>query len=144
MIKEFLKRWRIGVAWMRADELSARGNHEEALRLLRSVDEPFRSRVHWRLFEVFQLSLLRRHAETLKEALAFASELHSKTELSVDERYFLCFAQWCGSEAFRELFPATAVPEKLVLDLKSIEMGKVSPRWKRLFPMHIHPDWTAS
>lgn len=135
--------WRFHVAgvWARANQLSASGRHDEALALIQSVEPPPRMLTAWRLFEVHQLSLLRRHKETLNAAISLVDELLARANLTPDSRYFLCFAQWCGSVAFSRLFPGMEKPAKLNLEMASLALSDVSSGWKRKFPLSIHPEW---
>jgi hypothetical protein len=136
-----LDRFRAAFGWDRAYNLSSRGRYEEALILIRSINaQPTGPRLYWSLFEISQLSLLGRHAETLPAVIAFVDQLTAKPALSVDERYFLSFARWVGAKAFRELFPATSTPEKLEQDFSSLALSDVHARWKRTFPMSTHLD----
>jgi hypothetical protein len=134
-----VKRFQAARKWVRAYRLSAAGRYEQALDLVRQINLPPDQRTHWRLFEVLQLSLLQRHAETLREAVAYVEKAKSRGVTTADQRYLLCFARWCGSVAFGELFPASAKPEALAFDLQSFAIEDVAPRWKRMFPMRVHP-----
>ena len=137
-------RFRAAFGWVRACGLSSRGRYEEALRLIQSINAaPTGPRAHWSLFEIYQLSLLRRHVETLRSATVFVDQYAPKHNLSADERYFVSFAKWAGAEAFCQLFPATAPPAKLEQDFSAYRLSDVRSRWKRTFPMRIHPDWVA-
>lgn len=141
MIDRFLKRFRAASAWARAQHLSASGRHSEALELVRSVEPPPHMRTPWRLFEIHQMSLLGCHQETLRAAISLIDEIAARPRLTPDGRYFVCFAQWSGALAFSKLFPATERPAKLQFDFASVSLEDVSPRWKRKFPLHIHPRW---
>jgi len=92
-----LKRFRAAFAWSKALELSAAGHHDEALRVIRSVEPAPHLRSASRLFEILQLSLLGRSSETLAEAIQFVVEFDARPSLTMDGRYFRCFAQWCGA-----------------------------------------------
>lgn len=110
-------RFRAAFGWVRAYGLSSRGRYEEALRLIQFINTaPTGPRAYWSLFEIYQLSLLRRHVETLRSAIAFVDQYAAKQSLSANERYFVSFAKWAGAEAFYQLFPATAPPAKLEQD----------------------------
>jgi len=141
MIDRFLKRFRAAIAWARAQHFSTSGRYDEALELVRSVEPPTHLRSAWRLFEIHQLSLLERHQETLRAAISLIDEFAARPSLTPDGRYFVCFAQWCGALAFSELFPATERPAKLQFDFASLSLKDVSPRWQRMFPLLIHPEW---
>lgn len=137
-------RFRAAFGWVRAYGLSSRGRYEEALRLVQSINTaPTGPRAYWSLFEIYQLSLLRRHVETLRCAIAFVDQYEGRQNLSANERYFVSFAKWAGAEAFYQLFPATAPPAKLEQDFSAYRLADVRSRWKRIFPMRIHPDWVA-
>ena len=137
-------RFRAAFGWVRAYSVSSRGRYEEALHLIQSINAaPTGPRTYWSLFEIYQLSLLRRHVETLRSAIAFVDQHAAKQSLSANERYFIGFAKWAGAEAFYQLFPATPVPAKLEQDFSSYRLSDVRSRWKRTFPMRIHPDWVA-
>ena len=139
-----LDRFRAAFGWVRAYDLSSGGRYEEALRVIRSINAaPTGPRTYWSLFEVHQLSLLRRHVETLRSAIALVDQLLAKPSLSADEHYFLSFARWAGAEAFFQLFPATQVPIKLEQDFSSVRLSDVRSQWKRTFQLRIHPDWVA-
>jgi len=137
-------RFRAAFGWVRAYGLSSRGRYEEALRLIQSINTaPTGPRANWSLFEIYQLSLLRRHVETLRSAIAFVDQYAAKQSLSANERYFVSFAKWAGVEAFYQLFPATPPPAKLEQDFSTYRLSEVRSRWKRTFPMRIHPHWVA-
>ena len=144
MIDRFVRRFRTASVWARAQHLSSEGRHKEALELVRTFEPSKHMRTAWQLFEIQQLSLLGLDQETLRSALSLVDEFAIRPALTADGRYFLCFAQWCGSVAFGRLFPATEKPAKLNIDLTSLMLGDVSPSWKRNFPLYIHPDWDAS
>lgn len=137
-------RFRAAFGWVRALGLSSRGRYEEALRFIRSINAaPTGPRANWSLFEIYQLSLLRRHVETLRSAIAFVDQYAAKQRLSANERYFVSFAKWAGAEACYQLFPATAPPVKLEQDFSAYRLSDVRIRWRRMFPMPFHPDWVA-
>src|SRR5262245_17641366 len=98
------ERVRTELAWFTARRHHAQGSHREALRLVRSLSlDPMRP-LPWRIFEIFQLSLLKRHVSTLREVHAVL-ERAAGGELTPDERYLISFAQWCGRYAFAQLTP---------------------------------------
>jgi hypothetical protein len=137
-------RFRAAFRWVRAVSLSSRGCHEEALTLVRSINvPPTGPRWEWSLFEVHQLSLLRRHAETLPNAIRLIDELTAKPTLSANGHYCVSFAKWAGAEAFQQLFPVTPTPAKLQQDFAAVRLSDVQPKWKRHFPLLIPPDWVA-
>jgi hypothetical protein len=139
-----LDRFRAAFGWERAYRLSSHGRYEAALRVIQSINAPPTGpRTSWSLFEVLQLSLLKRHAETLRGAIVLVDQLAAKDGLSANERYFLSFARWAGAAAFHRLFPATPLPKKLEQDFSSFRLADVQLRWKRTFALLIHPDWVA-
>lgn len=135
-------RFRAAFGWDWAHVLSSRGRYEEALRLIQSINAaPTGPRDYWSLFEIYQLSLLGRHVETLRSALTFVDRYAAKQGLSANDRYFVSFAKWAGGEAFHQLFPVTAPPAQLEQDFSEYRLSDVRSRWKRTFPMRIHPNW---
>jgi hypothetical protein len=144
MFGEVLRRWKASGVWVKAKQLSSSGRYAEALELVRYGDETSRRKLHWRLFEIHQLGLLKNYVGALEQAKAFIADLSAKPNLSADERYFLAFAQWYGQIAFLRLHASQSVPPELEFDLRSFALGDVDPRWKRAFPMLIHPEWDDS
>ncbi len=138
---DFFRRHYRAYQWAKALRLSSRGKIEEALRVALSLDGTIKKQPHWHLFQVHQFGLLKKHSDTLIEAREFISYFHSKKELTPNERYFLAFAQWYGLVAFKKLYPSKPIPEELKFDLNSFQMVDVSPYWKGVFPMPIHPEW---
>jgi hypothetical protein len=129
-------------AWFAAQRHHAEGRHREALRLVRSLSlDPMRP-LHWRVFEILQLSFLKRHQSTLREVYAVLERARGG-ELTPDERYLICFAQWCGRYAFTQLSPQMSLPPLLQSEFRDLELEQVSPRLRRLFPLPIHPGWVT-
>lgn len=141
MLGEFLRRWRESGAWIKATRLSSDGHFSEALEVVRYSDQRSRQKLHWRLFEIHQLGLLKNYVGALENAKALIADLLAKPTLTSDEKYFLAFAQWYGQIAFLRLHASQPVPKDLEFDLESFSLSDVSRRWKRTFPMSIHPNW---
>jgi hypothetical protein len=94
------------------------------------------------LAEALQLSLLARHTEALSLFTSVIDDLNRRHSLDATYRYFLGFAQFGATASFGTLFPEMAIPEKLHFDPSTIELSGVSERWRRNFPLPVHPDWT--
>lgn len=67
----FVRRFRGALRWVRANELSAQGRDEEALRLLRSLPPEMQARASWKVDEIRQLEFLRWDKEAIEKANAF-------------------------------------------------------------------------
>lgn len=133
---------RAGFAWFAARRHYANGRYREALRLVRSLSlDPMRP-LHWRVFEILQLSLLKRHLSTLREVQSVLERM-ALSEPTPDERYLICFAQWCGRHSFAQLSPQMTPPPLLQSDFRHLELGLVSAHLRRLFPLPVHPDWVS-
>lgn len=122
--------------------LSVGGRYREALDTAESADDRVRTLAYWQLFEIQQLGLLQEHGATLERANKLIAELLKKASPSTDERYFLAFAQWYGQVAHRNISESTLIPETLKFDL-TFPLANVHSRWRRLFPMSIHPEWSV-
>lgn len=134
-----MRRLRAAFAWNRAYDLSLRGRHQEALVALRSVDVDAAMRWHWNIFVILQLSLLGRHEEVLDAVSRYIEDFQGPS--SADRIYMLEFAKWCARSAFRERFPAEDVPGLFGEAFRTLDLQKVSPRWKRTFQLIAHPNW---
>ena len=139
---DLVGRVRAAIIWSAARSRFARGEFREALRLVRSLSpDPMRP-LHWHAFEILQTTLLKKHTTTLRE-VQHLLKVRAANELSPDERYLLCFAQWCGRYAFSQLSPGTEPPALLLSDFRSVDLRDVSHLWRRLFPLHAHPGWVV-
>ncbi|MBT9446206.1 MAG: hypothetical protein IV086_10945 [Hyphomonadaceae bacterium] len=127
--------------WDRYTQLSSKKRHDEALALIKSVPVRKRDGKAWKLAEIYELSLLEKHAEAYNSVSEFLASIGAAFALTTTQAYFRGFAQWCGSMAFRSLFPTQTIPRDLQIDFQSIPLIGVSSRWKRAFPLTCHPDW---
>jgi hypothetical protein len=130
--------------WRRMILLSSQGKHVEALDAARSAAPAVKTMAAWQVFEMQQLALLKEYSSVLARAQPFARALLLKGARTADEKYFLVLTQWYGQVAFRRLHPSEAVPLELSFDPKSVPLSRVTKRWKRSFPMTIHPDWRGA
>lgn len=140
-ITNIFQRLKAAWTWDHAYQLSVHGKHKQALEVVRFSDEVLRRKLHWRLFEIQQLGLQNEHVGTLAQATSFIDELSAKQGLTPDQQYFLAFAQWYGRVAFRRLYSSESIPEKLEYDWRLFLLADISPKWMRIFPMSIHPEW---
>jgi len=129
--------------WRLARTAAGAGDCQHALDIIRQSPSDLRVRDEWRLFEVHQLGLMDRHIETLDVAEPLIASLLLRAQLDATERYFLAFAQWYAQVAFRSLYPRSPWPTIFDLDMNSIKLSEVHMRWKRAFPLKLHPDWEA-
>lgn len=140
----FARRFVAALRWVHVGTLSINGKDEEALRLLRRLPADMQAWSDWRLKELQLLSLLQWNQEALDKANAFLlGRAFSKTT-DENSRYFTCFAQWLGQRAFLALTEEGPIPSLFVYDVDSIDLTKVKDRWKRQFPLRVHPDWKDS
>lgn len=134
-MKRLLGRFRAARTWSRAYAFCLERRYQDAIDTLRSFEGPSRSAPHWRLFEVYNLSLQENYVETLRAATALIDDLMSRTKLSENQKYFLAFARWCAWFAFAKLFPQTELPDKFRVDPKTVRREGVDARWRKLFPL---------
>jgi hypothetical protein len=144
MIRAAINSFRQVQIWQEALRLSARGQFEDALATARTMGPEIQNGMFdWRVFELQHLGLLKDHTSALERARALVAELLSKPRLTQNQTYFLVFAQWYGQVAFWRLHPTEPIPNEFKFDLASIDLSRVSRRFKRIFPMSIHPDWAS-
>jgi hypothetical protein len=134
-----VERFRAAKRWSRARALCSARRYAEALALLREYEGPARRSYPWRLFEVYNLSLLDDYVGTLQSATALIDDLSKQREQTPNDAYFLAFARWCAWFAFAKLFPQTPLPEKFRVDPAAVSRQGVKPRWQRTFPLPSSP-----
>jgi hypothetical protein len=130
--------------WVRACHLSAKGDFEEALTLARRVRTTFKKRIDWRLFEIQQLTLLQRDQEAVEAVNGFLLDHQYPTPPTANRAYLLMFAKWCGQTASARYGYDSPVPSALLFDASTIALRAVDNRYKRMFPLSIHPAWSPS
>lgn len=134
-MNRLFERFRAARTWSRAYAFCVERRYQDAIDTLRSYQGPSRSASHWRLFEVYNLSLQESHVETLRAATALIDDLMGRTTLSENQEYFLAFARWCAWFAFAKLFPLSKLPDKFRVDPEVVRRAGVDVRWRRLFPL---------
>ncbi len=95
----------------------------------------------WKVCEIQLLSLLQWNAETIEKANAFLLEQANKNDLTLDQRYLVCFIQWLGQRAFLEISTDSPTPSLFEYNVSAIDVEQVKPRLKRHFPLRVHPEW---
>jgi hypothetical protein len=126
-------------AWQDAQRLAARDQNTEALALAREMTAGANGALHWRVFEVQQMTLLGLHKSVLVAAQRIATI--RANALAANQRYLICYAQWCGQVALSQVSPGEATPRSLQPDFRDCPLQDVALRWQRAFPLHAHPEW---
>jgi hypothetical protein len=134
------ERMRAEWVWADAQRHFARDDLYEALRLVRSITRDPMRPLHWWAFEILLLTLMRKRAAALREVQALLQSIGTG-ELTPDERYVVCFVQWCGVIACKQQSASNKPPSSLRCDPRVIQLRDISRRWLRLFPLTIHPNW---
>lgn len=137
----FVRRFSNALRWVQAGQLCSDGHFEEALRCARAMSENFRHGIEWRTFEIQQLALLHWDHETIEAVNAFVLKYEYPTERSADRTYLLAFAKWCGANALARYAPESPPASAFEFDLTKIVLSDVSARYKRRYPLTIHPAW---
>jgi hypothetical protein len=138
----FAERASFAFKWVHAPWLCSAGRFEEALRLHRSIPGKLRPPMLWDLSEIQYLSYLRWDHETIDAANAFLLKWQYPTAISDDRKYLLTYARWCGAIAFAHYAEGSPTPSGFEFDASTIALEKVNPRYKRRYPLTIHPAWS--
>jgi hypothetical protein len=137
----FAARFSYALKWARVSLLSQERRFEEALRVHRSIPENLRPPMSWALREIQILAWLQWDHETIDAVNAFLQKFEYPTASTDDRKYFLMYARWCGAIAFAHYAPESPKPSAFEFDASEIDLDKVHPRYKREYPMTVHPAW---
>lgn len=138
----FLDRLGFAVKWVRASSLYQDRRFEEALRVLRSIPERLRPPMMWDLSEIQILSYLHWDRETIDAVNAFLMKWEYPTAVSDDRKYLLTYARWLGAIAFAYYAEGSPLPAAYEFDASRIALDQVKARYKRDYPLTIHPAWS--
>jgi hypothetical protein len=119
--------------------LSSQKKFAEALAMAKTANPVVQSMSEWRIFEMQQLTLTNNYAAVLERAAAFVQMMLSRRSLANDDRYFVTLARWYGQIACRGL--NYSIPEELRFADSFVPLHTVSGRWKKIFPLPVHPNW---